>query len=230
MKQYGYDVIIRLTLGSPDDPNKILNGPLSGGFCETFAIFEKLANEFGGRWVDWEPNRCTYMFKDEEGWSKFYQRLEDGPESDDRMVLFEKCMYLNVSDEDFESIDMLTFYKCLLDDPLGSDYPVAIDFDDLVLTWAYGGNIPWMLVSNCTAKELDRALEESKVLCSKRYAEVWSSDETPIEEQYDSETIKTFFFTSKNNPYWNFSIFVINDGTDEIYDLFRKLENRNDTI
>ena len=63
MKTY-YDVDIEITEDTPDDDFGY--GPLSGGFCEVFAVAELTANLYNGKWGDWEPYRCTYCFLDQK--------------------------------------------------------------------------------------------------------------------------------------------------------------------
>ena len=70
-----YDVDVFLTTESPDDTESIMSGPLDGGFCETYAILDKLANECDGGWVDWEPYRCTYNFPSKNKSDEFCGRM-----------------------------------------------------------------------------------------------------------------------------------------------------------
>ena len=91
-KRMQYDVDILITEDTPDDEDSMLCGPLSGGFCETFAICEKIAKECGGGWADWEPYRCTYEFPDEEKADKFCRRIKDEV-ADTRFVNYEKRVY-----------------------------------------------------------------------------------------------------------------------------------------
>lgn len=72
-----YDANIFITEDTPENEDNLSCGPFSGGFCKTFSTFEKVANACGGRWVDWEPCRCTYNFPTEEGMDKFCQTIED---------------------------------------------------------------------------------------------------------------------------------------------------------
>ncbi len=85
-----HDVDVFITTDTPDDDDSMLNGPLSGGLCETFALCEKIAQECGGGWGDWEPYRCTFGFSNKEQQDEFFQQLEERKEIQDRFVTYKK--------------------------------------------------------------------------------------------------------------------------------------------
>jgi hypothetical protein len=66
---------VQVTTESPDKLDAVLSGPLDGQFCETFGLLDKLANECGGGWEDWEPYRCTYTFPSKQKSNEFCKRM-----------------------------------------------------------------------------------------------------------------------------------------------------------
>lgn len=84
-----YDVDVYLTTESPDPNDRVFSGPFDGGFCETYSLLEKLANECGGGWEDWEPYRCTYSFSNKENSDEFCRLIVEDGIYNERKIHFE---------------------------------------------------------------------------------------------------------------------------------------------
>ena len=69
-----YDVDVLVTEDTPEFD--FYYWPLSGGFCEPYALAQKFAEACNGSWEDWEPYRCTYSFPNEEMQNKFCEILD----------------------------------------------------------------------------------------------------------------------------------------------------------
>ena len=69
-----YDVDVLVTKDTPE--YNFCCGPLSGGFCEPYAIAQRFAEACNGSWGDWEPYRCTYSFPNKKNQDKFCEILD----------------------------------------------------------------------------------------------------------------------------------------------------------